>query len=154
MRKVTWHGRTRSPGQPARRKRSISREYIVPKWGALRLNQIQPKAVEDWLHTTFDSWWTMHGVRAIMTRIYNYAEGHGLVGRRKAKPVEQSETRQETAQTRAPDPFVRGDRARARPHRRAVQADYRNLHRHRRTDLRSPRAEVEAREPRRSHDQN
>lgn len=26
-------------------------EYIVPKWGLLRLNQIQPKAVEDWFHT-------------------------------------------------------------------------------------------------------
>jgi integrase len=52
--------------------------YIVPKWGGLRLSQIRPKAVEDWLHTTFDSWWTMHGVRAIMSRIYYYAEGHGL----------------------------------------------------------------------------
>jgi integrase len=44
----------------------------------MRLNQIQPKAVEDWLHTTFDSWWTMHGVRAIMSRVFYYAEGHGL----------------------------------------------------------------------------
>jgi hypothetical protein len=62
-------------------------EYIVPHWGKLRLNQIQPKAVEDWLHTTFDSWWTMHGVRAIMTRIYNYAEGHGLWEVGKRSPV-------------------------------------------------------------------
>src|SRR5258708_7155014 len=53
-------------------------EYIVPRWGKCRLNQIQPKAVEDWLHTTFDSWWTMHGVRAIMSRVFYYAEGHGL----------------------------------------------------------------------------
>jgi integrase len=52
----------------------------------LRLNQIQPKAVEDWLHITFDSWWTMHGVRAIMTRIYNYAEGHGLWEEGKRSP--------------------------------------------------------------------
>jgi hypothetical protein len=37
------------------------RRYIVPQWGAYRLNQIQPKAVEDWLHVTFKSWWTMHG---------------------------------------------------------------------------------------------
>jgi integrase len=44
----------------------------------MRLNQIQPKAVEDWLHTTFNSWWTMHGVRAIMSRVFYYAEGHGL----------------------------------------------------------------------------
>jgi integrase len=42
------------------------------------LNQIQPKAVEDWLHMTFSSWWTMHGVRAIMSRVFYYAEGHGL----------------------------------------------------------------------------
>jgi hypothetical protein len=26
-------------------------KYIVPRWGKLRLNQIQPKAVKDWLHT-------------------------------------------------------------------------------------------------------
>lgn len=62
-------------------------EYIVPRWGNLRLNQIQPKAVEDWLHTTFDSWWTMHGVRAIMSRIYHYAEGHGLWEEGKRTPV-------------------------------------------------------------------
>jgi integrase len=62
-------------------------EYIVPKWGELRLNQIQPKAVEDWLHTTFGSWWTMHGVRAIMSRIYHYAEGHGLWEEGKRTPV-------------------------------------------------------------------
>ena len=54
------------------------RRYIVPQWGAYRLNQIQPKAVEDWLHATFKSWWTMHGARSIMGRVYKYAEGHGL----------------------------------------------------------------------------
>ena len=53
-------------------------KYIVPKWGAQRLNQIRPQAIEDWLHTAFDSWWTMHGVRAIMSRVFYYAEGHGL----------------------------------------------------------------------------
>jgi len=62
-------------------------EYIVPRWGKLRLNQIQPKAVEDWLHTTFDSWWTMHGVRAIMSRIFYYAEGHGLWEEGKRSPA-------------------------------------------------------------------
>jgi len=61
-------------------------EYIIPTWGALRLNQLQPKAVEDWLHGTFDSWWTMHGVRAIMSRIYHYAEGHGLWEEGKRNP--------------------------------------------------------------------
>jgi integrase len=62
-------------------------EYIVPRWGKLRLNRIQPKAVEDWLHTTFDSWWTMHGVRAIMSRIFYYAEGHGLWEEGKRSPA-------------------------------------------------------------------
>lgn len=62
-------------------------EYIVPRWGAFRLNQVQPKAVEDWLHTTFDSWWTMHGVRAIMSRIFYYAEGHGLWEEGKKSPA-------------------------------------------------------------------
>ena len=62
-------------------------QYIVPKWGELRLNQLQPQAVEDWLHTAFDSWWAMHGVRAIMIRIYTYAEGHGLWEEGKRSPV-------------------------------------------------------------------
>lgn len=61
--------------------------YIVPRWGTLRLNQIHPKAVGDWLHTTFDSWWTMHGVRAIMSRVFYYAEGHGLWEEGKRSPA-------------------------------------------------------------------
>ena len=73
--------------RPTREKEEFYiREYLVPKWGAVRLIQIQPKAVEDWLHTTFTSWWTMHGVRAIMTRIFNYAEGHGLWEEGKRSP--------------------------------------------------------------------
>jgi hypothetical protein len=70
-------GRPTQIAKPTRRKETFYiTQYIVPRWGELRLNQIQPQAVEDWLHTTFDSWWTMHGVRAIMSRIYHYAEGH------------------------------------------------------------------------------
>jgi integrase len=72
-------GREKQIAMPTRVKEKFYlAEYIVPKWGGMRLNQIQPRAVEDWLHTTFDSWWTMHGVRAIMSRIFYYAEGHGL----------------------------------------------------------------------------
>lgn len=72
-------GRQNQISKPTRMKDSFYlNEYIVSRWGKFRLNQIQPKAVEDWLHTTFDSWWTMHGVRAIMSRIFYYAEGHGL----------------------------------------------------------------------------
>jgi integrase len=72
-------GRTNQIARPTREKEEFYlRQYIVPRWGKFRLNQIQPQAVEDWLHTTFDSWWTMHGVRAIMSRVFYYAEGHGL----------------------------------------------------------------------------
>ncbi len=64
---------------PTRKKETFYlKEYILPKWGALRLNQLQPQAVEDWMHTAFGCYWTRHGVRAMMIRIYNYAEGHGL----------------------------------------------------------------------------
>jgi integrase len=81
-------GRTTQIAKPTREKEMFYlRQYIVPRWGDLRLNQIQPQAVEDWLHTTFDSWWTMHGVRAIMSRIYHYAEGHGLWEEGKRTPV-------------------------------------------------------------------
>jgi integrase len=73
--------------RPTREKETFYlREYIIPRWGALRLNEIQPKAVEDWLHTAFDSWWTRHGVRAIMTRVFNHAEGHGLWEEGKRSP--------------------------------------------------------------------
>jgi integrase len=72
-------GRENQIARPTRDKEEFYlREYIFPRWGKLRLNQIQSQAVEDWLHTTFDSWWTMHGVRAIMSRVFYYAEGHGL----------------------------------------------------------------------------
>lgn len=80
-------GREKQIAKPTRVKEKFYlTEYIVPRWGALRLNQIQPKAVEDWLHTTFDSWWTMHGVRAIMSRVFYYAEGHGLWDEGKRSP--------------------------------------------------------------------
>jgi integrase len=72
--------------RPTREKETFYlREYIVPRWGTLRLNEIQPQAVEDWLHTAF-AWWTMHGVRAIMTRVFNHAAGHGLWEEGKRSP--------------------------------------------------------------------
>jgi len=72
-------GRRNQIARPTREKEEFYlHQHIVPRWGKFRLNQIQPQAVEDWLHTTFDSWWTMHGVRAIMSRVFYYAEGHGL----------------------------------------------------------------------------
>lgn len=87
MYKTGYLGRRNQIATPTRVKEEFYiNEYLIPKWGKMRLSQIQPKAVEDWLHTTFDSWWTMHGARAIMTRIYNYAEGHGLWEEGKRSP--------------------------------------------------------------------
>jgi len=64
---------------PTREKETLYLEnYILPQWGEMRLNQMRPQAIEDWLHQNFNSWHTMHGVRAIMSRIFYYAEGHGL----------------------------------------------------------------------------
>jgi len=77
--KTGYLGRANQIAKPTRDKEMFYLDkYIIPTWGHFRLNQVQPKAIEDWLHTTFDSWWTMHGVRAIMIRIYNHAEGYGL----------------------------------------------------------------------------
>jgi integrase len=81
-------GRENQIAKPTRVKETFFlKQYIVPKWGKMRLNEIKPKAVEDWLHTTFDSWWTMHGVRAIMSRVFYYAEGHGLWEEGKRSPA-------------------------------------------------------------------
>jgi integrase len=81
-------GRADQIARPTREKETFYlNQYIVPRWGNLRLNQVQPQAVEDWLHTAFDSWWTRHGVRAIMNRIYHYAEGHGLWEEGKRSPI-------------------------------------------------------------------
>jgi hypothetical protein len=81
-------GRENQIAKPTRAKEEFYlTEYIIPKWGGMRLNQIHPKALEDWLHTTFGSWWPMHGVRAIMSRIFYYAEGHGLWEEGKRSPA-------------------------------------------------------------------
>jgi integrase len=81
-------GREDQIARPTREKEEFYvHQYIVPKWGHLRLHQVQPQGVEDWLHTTFGSWWTMHGVRAIMNRIFHYAEGHGLWEEGRRTPV-------------------------------------------------------------------
>jgi len=88
MYKEGYLGREHQIAKPTREKETIYLDqYIIPRWGDLRLNQLQPQAVEDWLHTTFGSWWTMHGVKAIMARIYNYGEGHGLWEEGRRSPV-------------------------------------------------------------------
>jgi integrase len=88
MYEAGYLGRKDQIARPTREKEVFYlHQYIVPKWGELRLNQLQPQAIEDWLHTAFDSWWTRHGVRAIMIRVYTYAEGHGLWEEGKRSPV-------------------------------------------------------------------
>jgi integrase len=88
MYEAGYLGRTDQIARPTREKEVFYlHQYIVPRWGELRLNQLQPQAIEDWLHTTFDSWWTRHGVRAIMIRVYTYSEGHGLWEEGKRSPV-------------------------------------------------------------------
>jgi integrase len=88
MYEAGYLGRKDQIAKPTREKEVFYlHQYIVPRWSDQRLNQLQPQAVEDWLHTTFDSWWTMHGVRAIMIRVYSYAEGHGLWEEGKHSPV-------------------------------------------------------------------
>ena len=79
MYKEGYLSREKQLATPTREKQTYYLDQlIVPKWGAFRLNQIRPQAVEDWLHGTFDAWWTMYSVRAIMSRLYYYAEGYGL----------------------------------------------------------------------------
>jgi integrase len=79
MYKEGYLSREKQLAKPTREKQTYYLDQlIVPKWGTFRLNQIRPQAVEDWLHGTFDAWWTMYSVRAIMSRLYYYAEGYGL----------------------------------------------------------------------------
>jgi integrase len=79
MYKEGYLSREKQLATPTREKQTYYLDQlIIPKWGAFRLNQIRPQAVEDWLHGTFDAWWTMYSVRAILSRLYYYAEGYGL----------------------------------------------------------------------------
>ena len=92
-------GRLKQIARPTREKETFYlRQYIVPRWGDERLNQIQPKAVEDWLHTTFNSYWTMHGVRAIMSRVFYHAEGYGLWEEGKRSPASKAKLGKKTHQ--------------------------------------------------------
>jgi len=61
--------------------------HIIPRWGNKRLNEIEPKEVEDWLYETFESWWTMNGVRNVMSAIYHKAEEWGYWEEGKRSPI-------------------------------------------------------------------
>jgi hypothetical protein len=107
-------GRKNQISTPTREKEELYlHQYIVPRWGALRLNQVQTQAVEDWLHTTFDSWWTMHGVRAIMSRVYHYAEGHGLWEEGRRNPASKARIGKKRYKRERRILSFGGDRARA-----------------------------------------
>ena len=64
--------------------------YIVPRWASVELRQMNSHAIEGWLHATFQSWWTMHGVRGIMSRVFHYAAGHGLWEPGQSNPAAQA----------------------------------------------------------------
>ena len=71
------------------------KRYLMPRWDGVMLSDIYPHAVEEWLHTTFESWWTMHGVRGIMSRVFQYAEGHGLWSGPHPNPAARAKLRKE-----------------------------------------------------------
>ena len=80
--------------EPTRQKEEFYiREYLLPEWGMQLAGKIQSKAVEDWLHTAFEAWWTRHGVRGIMNRIYRHAEGHGLWPEGRPNPAGKAQPR-------------------------------------------------------------
>ena len=71
--------------EPTRQKEEFYiREYLLPKWGIQLAGKIQSKAVEDWLHTAFAAWWTMHGVRG---RTGSTVTPKGMDYGRKAGPI-------------------------------------------------------------------
>jgi integrase len=66
---------------------SMINRHIIPAWGELRLNELESKAVEDWLYDTFDSWWTMRGVKKVMGALYTKAEQWGFWEESKKSPI-------------------------------------------------------------------
>lgn len=46
---------------------------IVPRWGESRLNELRPKAIEDWLFDTCACWNTRRAVRNVMRSMYSKA---------------------------------------------------------------------------------
>lgn len=64
--------------KPTRHKYVIHLEQrIVPRWGEMRLCEIAPDEVQQWLFETCDSWHMMNDLRGIMSGIYTKAEDWG-----------------------------------------------------------------------------
>jgi hypothetical protein len=80
----------RHVSEPTREKEESHLDlHIVPKWGARRLNEINPKEVEDWLFQNWpDSWWTRHAMRYIMGRVYKKAEEWMLWEENRRNPLQ------------------------------------------------------------------
>jgi integrase len=66
---------------------SIINVHIIPAWGELRLNELEPRVVEDWLYATFDAWWTMRGVKKVLGALYTKAEQWGYWEESKKSPI-------------------------------------------------------------------
>jgi integrase len=64
--------------KPSRLKYTMHLEQrILPKWGAMRLNEIRPDDVQQWLFETCNSWHLMNDLRGIMSGIFTKAEDWG-----------------------------------------------------------------------------
>ncbi|MBI4459571.1 MAG: tyrosine-type recombinase/integrase [Acidobacteria bacterium] len=89
MYKESYLSRVDQISKPTRAKEESHLDlYIIPKWGAYRLNEITPKEVEDWLYEALDSWWMRHAVRFVMGRLYRKAEEWGLWEEGKRSPID------------------------------------------------------------------
>jgi integrase len=62
-------------------------QRIVPRWGTLRLCDITPDAVQQWLFETCDSWHMMNDLRGIMSGIYTKAEEWGYWPEGRRNPI-------------------------------------------------------------------
>jgi integrase len=62
-------------------------QRIVPKWGDLRLCDISPDEVQQWLFETCDSWHMMNDLRGILSGIYTKAEEWGYWPEGRRNPI-------------------------------------------------------------------
>jgi integrase len=74
--------------KPTRLKYVIHLEQrILPRWGSLRLIEIKPDEVQQWLFDTCESWHMMNDLRGIMSGIYTKAEEWGYWPEGKRNPM-------------------------------------------------------------------
>ena len=74
--------------KPTRLKYLIHLEQrIVPRWGDLRLCEINPNEVQQWLFETCESWHMMNDLRGILSGIYTKAEEWGYWPEGRRNPI-------------------------------------------------------------------